>query len=532
MKTKTRIAIEKLLQDVKDQKKYVKNGELYNSSTDQKLGYINKNGYKFYGVAINRISLPVKAHHFMYVYYFDVYPENMVIDHKDGNRENNRPENLELVTHQENSRRGQKNKSGISDSSIAFQLVEERLQNGVYIHDGIFLYRNYKDKKRKLGYKDGKYLMLSISFQQKCYRIALHQLNYMLFKGSIPEGYVINHVDGHTLDERGLLNNHIDNLELLTLHDNTLHAHISGLVPSARKNKDRDDKIGQLRYSYGYSVKRIQELYDLDSRQLSFIFQRYRDEEGIDLEKDRLERNQNVLALMEEGLSLKNIVEVTGLKLSTIKHIRSKDRKEKNISIRSEYQKRNQAIISKFLEGKSYIEIGKEFGISPSASQHMVSRHYYQKQELTYHEEKQRRDINILNLYSKCYTYQGIADMLNLSLGTVTGVLSRKGKEIKEEKQLQKEERDNLVVQLYATGITVKQVCKELELEYDLVVEIIQQKGQKAKLLRKELLQKRQMQVIDLFNKNMSYKEIAENTKESYNYVKGLINRLRQKDML
>lgn len=47
---------------------------------------------------------------------------------------------------------------------------------------------------------------------------SVHRLVYETFKGDIPEGYEINHIDGNKS------NNHIDNLELVTHQENSIHA--------------------------------------------------------------------------------------------------------------------------------------------------------------------------------------------------------------------------------------------------------------------------------------------------------------------
>jgi hypothetical protein len=58
-----------------------------------------------------------------------------------------------------------------------------------------------------------------------------HRLVYQAFKGSIPNGYVINHIDGEKL------NNHIDNLEAVTIAENCRHAIKLGLQKGRRGEK-------------------------------------------------------------------------------------------------------------------------------------------------------------------------------------------------------------------------------------------------------------------------------------------------------
>jgi hypothetical protein len=53
----------------------------------------------------------------------------------------------------------------------------------------------------------------------------LHRLVASLFIGTIPKGYVVNHLDGNKL------NNHVGNLEICTYSDNQQHAFDTGLSP-------------------------------------------------------------------------------------------------------------------------------------------------------------------------------------------------------------------------------------------------------------------------------------------------------------
>jgi len=62
----------------------------------------------------------------------------------------------------------------------------------------------------------------------KPYTFKAHRLIYLCFKGIIPEGKVIDHID----DNKS--NNHIDNLQLLTSKENTQKAHDTGCFDKAK----------------------------------------------------------------------------------------------------------------------------------------------------------------------------------------------------------------------------------------------------------------------------------------------------------
>lgn len=70
--------------------------------------------------------------------------------------------------------------------------------------------------------KDG-YLRVVLSNNDKKRYVKVHTLVVEQFIGIIPEGYVVNHIDGNKQ------NNHVDNLEIVTVKENTTHAHKHGL---------------------------------------------------------------------------------------------------------------------------------------------------------------------------------------------------------------------------------------------------------------------------------------------------------------
>lgn len=60
-------------------------------------------------------------------------------------------------------------------------------------------------------------------------RLFVHRVVYATFKGPIPPGLTINHIDGNTS------NNHIDNLELATHQEQAIHARSLGGCKGTRK---------------------------------------------------------------------------------------------------------------------------------------------------------------------------------------------------------------------------------------------------------------------------------------------------------
>lgn len=96
------------------------------------------------------------------------------------------------------------------------------------------------------------------------------------FLGVPPEGFTVNHIDGNRL------NNHIDNLEWLSLADNIRHGFATGLYPTKKVILQKEDNLLEfvsmsecdkfLRRSKGYtsnSLKKRSTLFDADGNKYS-----------------------------------------------------------------------------------------------------------------------------------------------------------------------------------------------------------------------------------------------------------------------
>jgi len=84
---------------------------------------------------------------------------------------------------------------------------------------------NSKTKNEVVGYtKDDLYLYITVHFKMNRMDIRKHRMIYEYFNGAIPEGYVINHLDGNKQ------NNNITNLQMTTVKENARHAGESGFL--------------------------------------------------------------------------------------------------------------------------------------------------------------------------------------------------------------------------------------------------------------------------------------------------------------
>ena len=75
----------------------------------------------------------------------------------------------------------------------------------------------------KHKYRPNKYYYkISYSFNRKIYNIPLSRFIYVWFKGDIPDGYIIEHINGDSFD------NQPENLQLVTVGDNLKRRFESG----------------------------------------------------------------------------------------------------------------------------------------------------------------------------------------------------------------------------------------------------------------------------------------------------------------
>lgn len=87
-------------------------------------------------------------------------------------------------------------------------------------------YRLLPEKRRAESVNSG-YLELHVSHKGKKYRAKAHRVVWAYSCGDIDDSLTINHLDANRM------NNCLDNLELISVRDNLLHAHKLGLISGA-----------------------------------------------------------------------------------------------------------------------------------------------------------------------------------------------------------------------------------------------------------------------------------------------------------
>ena len=159
----------------------------------------------------------------------------------------------------------------IIDESYAVSLIKK----GILILDSSGqIWRQYlrqantkkllKIKPRKIGFttKNG-YKRMAVIHNKKSYYFWVHRIVWAYHHGKIPEGKVINHIDGKKS------NNRIDNLQAVTKSENIIHS----IKTNLRVHKLTANQVREIKYliKIGYSNDFICDRYHIGKRHLHGI---------------------------------------------------------------------------------------------------------------------------------------------------------------------------------------------------------------------------------------------------------------------
>lgn len=206
-------------------------GKLMNKKTGNWYkGRIN-GGYLYYDLRWKNKKYVKRANRLVAEYFLDK-PDNykdLVVNHKDGDKLNNHMDNLEWVTYSENNTHayvlGLKQKTNGDRHFIDENQYEHELWKN-YL-DSVYMISNYGRIKNNKTKKIMKGKVTSTGYKEYCLTLhgkkkslLAHRLVYSIFNNvELTRNQVINHKDGNKL------NNHIDNLEITTASQNSLHSY-------------------------------------------------------------------------------------------------------------------------------------------------------------------------------------------------------------------------------------------------------------------------------------------------------------------
>ncbi len=199
------------------------NGDVLNTLTDKILkGSIGEHGYKYYRLSKEGKKKMFYAHRLVAEAFIE-NPNNLpVVNHKDGNKLNNNIENLEWVSYSQNSEHAHKTKliKNRRESEYYTQPLDgEKWKKIPSFHYSVSNLGRVKNDNTNLLLKGSLtcgYYKVRLSNNGQIKDIIINHLVYCLFNNldKIPEGYVIDHINGIKTDDR------LENLRLITLSEN------------------------------------------------------------------------------------------------------------------------------------------------------------------------------------------------------------------------------------------------------------------------------------------------------------------------
>lgn len=218
--------MENKYKELKEDKDYLiyDDGRLYSKKAKRfLLGKIDSVGYQVYRLAIyneqtGKMGKMLYAHRLV-ADYFIPNPNNLpIVHHKDGNKLNNREDNLEWVTAQENYQEYLKNnKRKVREPRYFKKDLPDEIwlpvrENLLYEVSNMGRVRNIKTNRLLKFDECQKYTRVSFNDKKHYY---LHRLVYSTFSNDYGlDGYVIDHIDNNPR------NNTLSNLQKITHSEN------------------------------------------------------------------------------------------------------------------------------------------------------------------------------------------------------------------------------------------------------------------------------------------------------------------------
>ncbi len=199
-------------------------GTVWNTKTNREvLGTYERNEYRSVQIMVEGKRKSIMVHRLVADAFCDNPNNYTIVHHIDGDKYNDRAENLEWVTTQKNSQEAARKRPYVSRKNTQEIEIDDNWRQLTEIDENQYISRdgrlwNKRLKNVKGGTVRNGYIRYAIG--QKFY--SAHILVWEAFNGKIPKGYFIDHIDGNRS------NNNLDNLRLVTQSENMKNAMRNG----------------------------------------------------------------------------------------------------------------------------------------------------------------------------------------------------------------------------------------------------------------------------------------------------------------
>ena len=190
-------------------------------------GGVNK-GYHFYSIFFKGKQYTLYTHRLVAEYFLpNPNPKEFnIIHHKDENKLNNNLHNLEWISNKEHAKNHGQGYSTqriyIDNKEVDVSKLKQFRNSPYYASEDGQIYN--LDKNIQLRFENsGNYYRVQCNYNLNGKHFQVHRVIYECFKGEIPKGLEINHIDGDPH------NNNINNLELVTHIENCKKARHSNI---------------------------------------------------------------------------------------------------------------------------------------------------------------------------------------------------------------------------------------------------------------------------------------------------------------
>lgn len=194
-------------------------GEVYNKKTKRKLkGTYKRNEYHTVQLTINNKVKSIMTHKLVAEAFLPNINNFPVVHHIDGDKHNNKLENLQWVTVKENAETGPSKRIGEKlyiEPNDEWKILS--ISNDYLINDKGQLYNRIRKQMTMGSIRNG---YIRVEIKGKAY--SMHRLVYKTFIGPIPQGMVIDHINGIKDDNR------LENLRCISQSENAINAQQNG----------------------------------------------------------------------------------------------------------------------------------------------------------------------------------------------------------------------------------------------------------------------------------------------------------------